>query len=318
MKRYGYLFDKIIDIENIKLAHKNASKGKSKYKEVKMVNSNLDFYCNEIKSMLESGRYKLNESDYKHEIINDKGKQRDLYKLKYYPHRIIQWAIINVVGDIFDRKLISQTYASIKDRGIHKAKRDVENIVFGNDRLYSLKLDVKKYYNNIDNKILYTMLENTFKDRLLLNLLREIVFSRGDKGQPIGSLLSQYLGNFYLNKLDHYCKEKLKLKYFRYCDDIVVLSENKSDLWKAFAEIRYILNNDLNLKIKENWQIFKVDDRSLDFVGYRFFSDKTIVRKSIYKKARVSFAKNLKSKSSYYGWFKHSNNKKFINKYEVM
>lgn len=162
------------------------------------------------------------------------------------------------------------------------------------------------------------MLENTFKDRLLLKLLREIVFSRGDNGQPIGSLLSQYLGNFYLNKLDHYCKEKLKLKYFRYCDDIVVLSESKNDLWKAFAEIQYILNNDLNLKIKENWQIFKVDDRSLDFVGYRFFSDKTIVRKSIYKKARVSFAKNLKSKSSYYGWFKHSNNKKFIDKYEVM
>ncbi|MGL4997852.1 MAG: RNA-directed DNA polymerase, partial [Cetobacterium sp.] len=152
----------------------------------------------------------------------------------------------------------------------------------------------------------------------LLNLFKIIIFSRGDVGQPIGSLLSQYLGNFYLNDLDHTCKESFKLKYFRYCDDIVIINENKNKLWEDFAFLNFYIFNNLKMKIKENWQIFKIDDRSLDFVGYRFFSDKTIVRKSIYKRAKKYFETNAKNKSSYYGWFKHSNNKTFLDKYEVI
>ncbi|MGL4998835.1 MAG: hypothetical protein ACRC5T_07710, partial [Cetobacterium sp.] len=120
--------------------------------------------------------------------------------------------IINILGEYFDKWNISQTYASIKKRGIHKAKRDVEKIVFGNPNLYCLKIDIKKYYDNINNEILFEKLKNKFKDKKLLNLFKIIIFSRGDVGQPIGSLLSQYLGNFYLNDLDHTCKESFKLK----------------------------------------------------------------------------------------------------------
>ena len=61
MKRFGYLFEKIVDIENIKLAHKNARRGKSKYREVKMVDADIERYALEIKQLLESGLYKTSE-----------------------------------------------------------------------------------------------------------------------------------------------------------------------------------------------------------------------------------------------------------------
>ena len=58
MKRYGNLFDKICDIENIKLAHKNARKKKTHYREVKEVDKDVDYYCNEIRNMLISKSFK--------------------------------------------------------------------------------------------------------------------------------------------------------------------------------------------------------------------------------------------------------------------
>ena len=73
MKRYGNLFDKIASMENIQLAHKNASKGKKHYDEVKMVNSDIEYYSQEISKMLHEGRFE--NSKYKVFTKLDKGKE---------------------------------------------------------------------------------------------------------------------------------------------------------------------------------------------------------------------------------------------------
>lgn len=83
MKRYGNIFINITDIDNILEAHRQARKDKSHYREVKMVDENPLFYAKQIKTMLEDETYSVGE--YKHEIINDKGKERELMKLPYYP-----------------------------------------------------------------------------------------------------------------------------------------------------------------------------------------------------------------------------------------
>ena len=112
MKRYGNLYDKLCDIENIKLAHKNARKKKTHYKEVKEVDKDVDYYCNEIRDMLISKSFK--NSPYEIFIKNDKGKRREIYKLPYYPDRIIHHAIVQVVEPIWKKTLITDTYQSIK------------------------------------------------------------------------------------------------------------------------------------------------------------------------------------------------------------
>ena len=142
MKRFGNLYSKICNIENIKLAHKNASKGKSNYKEVIMVNKAPDYYFNEIKLMLENKTF-IN-GEYKTEKKNDKGKIRDICKLPYFPDRIIHHAIMQILEPIWKKTLINDTYQSIKGRGIHKAKNKIERCIKTNHLPYCLKIDIKK------------------------------------------------------------------------------------------------------------------------------------------------------------------------------
>ena len=99
MKRYGNIYSKIYDMDNLKFAHKNARKDKLFYKEVKMVDSNEEYYLKQIQDMLINKTYKV--SKYEVSIINDKGKERELMKLPYFPDRIIQWAIMLQIEQIF-------------------------------------------------------------------------------------------------------------------------------------------------------------------------------------------------------------------------
>lgn len=323
MKRIGNIYEKICNRGNILHAHNKAKRGKWHYTEVKYVENNLDECVNNIQKMLEEKRYVLTADDYAFELINDKGKERELYKLPYYPHRIIQWSIVNVILHVFMKHYIGDTYASIKGRGVHKAMNKVKRALrhHKDDTQYCLKIDIKKFYPNINNNILMRKIERKFKDKDFLDLMRMIIFSRGEKGQPIGSLLSQYLGNFYLSSFDHYCKERLRLKYYyRYMDDIVILHSSKEYLHNLKRTFDRILDKHFDLKIKENWQVFPVDSRGIDYVGYRIFRDKIILRKRIYKNARYSFSRKRlhKAHASYYGWCKHASVKMFMKKHKVI
>lgn len=154
MKRFGNLFGDICAIDNIELAHKNASKGKLHYSEVKMVNSNPQKYLNEISQMLLTKSYK--NSPY--EVMTrktDNGKIREIFKLPYYPDRIIHHAIIQVVEPIWFKTLIRDTYSSIKGRGIHDGVERIKKALIDEENTqYCLKLDIKKFYPSIDNGIL--------------------------------------------------------------------------------------------------------------------------------------------------------------------
>ncbi len=127
MKRYGNLFEKIVDIDNIKLAHKNARKGKSGYKDVQVVNADIDRFCKNIQELLISKKF--NTAEYVMFTKNDKGKIREIYKLPYYPDRIIQHAIMQVVEPIWKKTLITDTYQSIKGRGVHKVLPKIKKAV---------------------------------------------------------------------------------------------------------------------------------------------------------------------------------------------
>lgn len=311
MKRKTNFFHEITALSNLKLAHKKASQGKSHYRTIKKILPTLDTHLHNIMQILEDETYTLNKSDYHLEIINDKGKERELYKLDYYPHRIIQWSIMNIISDTLIKNFTADTYASIKNKGIHNLGRKLKIALRNKEETtYCLKLDIEKFYPSIDNQILFDKLKRKFKDAKFLRLMRQLIFSLGEKGQPIGSLLSQYLANFYLSSFDHFCKETLQIKYyFRYMDDIVVLHHDKSYLHNLKTMFDSILDSDFKLKIKENWQVFKAENRGIDYVGYRFFHNTTILRKRIFKKAKKVIIKGTENKSfaSYYGWLQFTN-----------
>jgi len=325
MKRYNNLHQKIYDMENIKLAHKNAKKGKAHYSEVVMVETNPDKYFNEIHNMLKDKTFK--NSEYKMFIKMDKSKRREIFKLPYFPDRIIHHCIMNVLEPIWMKTLIADTYSSLKNRGIHKGVKRVKKALTDRENTkYCLKMDVKKFYPSIDHNILKQIIKRKIKDKNLLWLLDEIIDSAD--GVPIGNYLSQYFGNLYLSGLDHWLKEQKRCKYvFRYCDDICVLHADKTYLSNLRKEISEYLTTDLHLTLKENWQVFPVDVRGIDFLGYRFFHDYTLLRKSTairFKKRIKSIKKNhkiltpiniLSGIMSYWGWMKHAKCYRLQNKY---
>lgn len=308
MKRISGVYNSIISLENLSIADKLARKGKLNTYGVKQHIKNCENNLLKLHQDLKEGNFKT--SSYKKFKIYE-GKERTIAKLPYYPDRIVQWAIINKIGDVFIKTFTKDTYNCIKGRGIHKASENLRKALKDKQNTkYCLKLDIRKFYNNINHEILKQLLRKKFKDEKLLALLDGIIDSY-DEGLPLGSLLSQFLANFYLCYFDHHIKEQMRVRYYyRYCDDIVILSGDKEELHKIFAEIKIKLS-ELKLEIKSNHQIFPVDVRGIDFVGYVHRKDYTLLRKKI----KINYIKS-KNKQNWNGWLKHCNSVNLRRKYE--
>lgn len=318
MKRIGNLYSKIYDIDNLRLAHKNARRGKGWYHEVKMINNDPDKYLNKLQHSLINKTY--NTSDYITFMRTEGRKVREIFKLPYYPDRICQWAIIQVIEKHLINYVTADTYSAIPGRGVHKALRKICNAVnFDRDRtMYCLKLDVNKYYPSVNHSMLKKILRRIFKDKDLLWLLDEIIDStEGDTGIPIGNYMSQWFGNIYLAMFDHWIKEVMSIKYYyRYMDDIVILHSDKGFLHNLLREIQVYFDKELALKVKKNWQVFPTEIRGIDFLGYRIFPGYCLLRKSTLKNMKCKVNKINKtiaagnkmnhnqwcSLNSYLGW----------------
>ncbi len=313
VKRIGNIYHKIISIENLIEADKKAQKGKSKQYGVQLHNQNKEANILKLHEMLKDKTYTTSKYDI-FKVFEP--KERDVYRLPFYPDRITHHAIMNILEPIFVAAYTTDTYSCIKKKGIHAALYKVkESLKDIQGTTYCLKLDVTKFYPNVDHEILKQLLQRKFKDQDLLWLLNEIIDSAD--GLPIGNYLSQYLANFYLTYFDHWIKEDKQVKYyFRYADDIVVLHHSKEYLHKLLAEISHYLRFNLKLQVKPNYQIFPVAARGIDFVGYIIYHTHVLLRKRI----KQNFARMLKknpnkaSIDSYTGWLKHCDSHNLIKK----
>lgn len=323
MKRYGHLYPQVYDLDNIRAAHRNARQGKGHYPEVRRVEKAPEVYFTRIQEMLKKRTYQT--SGYTHFETLCSGKQRHISKLPYFPDRIVHHAIMLVVEPIWARTLIADTYACIKGRGIHRGARRIKDALKQDPSgtRFCLKCDVKQFYPSVDHAILKRVLRRKIKDADLLWLLGEIIDSA--PGLPIGNYLSQHFGNLYLSGLDHWLKEEARCRYYyRYCDDLVVLHGNKAFLHDLRGRIQAVLQDELALELKGNWQVFPVAVRGVDFLGYRFFPGYTLARKGIAKrfKRKVGRIRRrgrsmepcqvVNSLMSYHGWFVHANCRRLL------
>ena len=325
MKRLSNLFDKICTIENIEEADRKARKNKGIRYGILKHDLHPEKDNAELLESLLNGTYKT--SEYSTFKIYEP-KERLIYRLPYYPDRIVHHAIMNIMEPIWKSIFIKQTYSSIKNRGIHACAKDVRFALdnFPKETKYCLKLDIHKFYPSIDHEILKKIIRIKIKDNRLLKLLDDIIDSA--PGVPIGNYLSQFFANLYLAYFDHWVKETLRCKfYFRYADDIVIMGNDKELLNLTLLNINYYLTTKLKLELKPNYQIFPVDSRGIDFIGYRFYHTHTLLRKSIkvkinrlldrYERGYIELSKLKIIMQSYFGWLKYCNSKHFLQKIEV-
>lgn len=313
------LFNSICSMDNLYRAYQNAKSGKGWYKEVKQIEKRPFYYLAGLQYMLKNHLFKT--SEYEIFILNEGKKKRDVYKLPFFPDRIAQWAILQVIEPFLVANMTADTYSAIPGKGIqpivndlrgyYKTKRVdgkkksvwVPSILLTDEEntRYCYKIDLHHYYQSINHEVLKQKFRKVFKDPELLWLLDEIADSINtateedlielslsgeievdpNTGIPIGNYMSQYSGNFYLSSFDHWVKEELHIKhYYRYMDDVVIFASSKEELHEIHRKVTAYTRDYLHLNIKGNYQIFPTKVRGVDFVGYRFFGEYTLLRKS--------------------------------------
>ena len=313
------LFNSICSMDNLYRAYQNAKSGKGWYKEVKQIEKRPFYYLAGLQYMLKNHLFKT--SEYEIFILNEGKKKRDVYKLPFFPDRIAQWAILQVIEPFLVANMTADTYSAIPGKGIqpivndlrgyYKTKRVdgkkksvwVPSILLSDEEntRFCYKIDLHHYYQSINHEVLKQKFRKVFKDPELLWLLDEIADSINtateedlielslsgeievdpNTGIPIGNYMSQYSGNFYLSSFDHWVKEELHVKhYYRYMDDVVIFASSKEELHEIHRKVTAYTRDYLHLNIKGNYQIFPTKVRGVDFVGYRFFGEYTLLRKS--------------------------------------
>ena len=282
MKRYGHLWEKVCELDNLWVAYQNARRGKAGYRQIREFDPVAEARIPELRELLLSGQYRT--SEYKVFQLVERGKLRTIHALPFYPDRIVHHAITQVCAPFWERSLIRNTFAALPGRGIHDGVKRITRTVLGSSGLYVLKVDVKQFYPSVDHEVMKSTIRRQIKDMTLLSVLDEIIDS--GPGLPIGNYLSQYFGNLILSPVDHYVTARLGFGlYYRYCDDLVVFNKDKKALHWLRARIAEQISA-LRLTMKENWQVFPLADRGLDFIGYRFWPTHVLVRKKTIKRLR--------------------------------
>lgn len=304
MKSYKNLYDKLISEDNIKLAIHNASLGKHERPIVRKIYENQDKYIPLFIKMCDDYH---NHTHTPKEIYDGITRKKRTILVPSHYEQIIHHMIVNVLKPIFMKPMYEHSYGSIPGRGSHMAKNKIERWIKSDikNTKYCLKMDIRKYFDSIPHHILKAKLRRIISDYKFLEILFTIIDVQ-EIGIPLGFYTSQWLANFYLTSLDHYIKEQLNVKYYvRYMDDMVIFGGNKRELHSIRDKIEEYLNDVLGLQMKDNWQVFKIEykdsngqlhGRPLDFMGFKFYRNRTVLRRNIMLRASRK-ARKLSKKS---------------------
>ncbi len=280
-KRLGNVFDAICDMDNLSLAFKKVRRGKSHRPDMVEFQENLKWNLLGIREDLLSGNFALGRY---HVFKVYDPKERTIHAAPVR-ERVIHHAIINLCGPWLERPLIDNTFACRTGKGQWAAIAKAQEL----SRKYSwcLKLDIKSYFDSIDQKILFSMLLGKFKDPRLLDLFYELLSTYYStvpgKGLPIGNLTSQFFANFYLAPFDRLASSRDHHGYVRYMDDMLIFGEHQ-ELKEFLALAREFLHDELQLTIKRGGSLQPIA-RGIDFLGCRVYPHHLLLN----RRSRIRF-----------------------------
>lgn len=207
-------YDKKLTYENLMKAHLESRRGKGLRTEIILFNLKQEEYIMWLYERLKTGTYRHNGYT---EFFVTEPKLRRIEKSKYIDRIVHRWYVDNFMKEYFVKSFISTSYACIENKGMHKACLDVQNAMKHCKRVwnnyYIIKMDVAKYFQNIDKRILYNILQRKIKDKKLQWLTKEILYSNGtSRGLPIRQLYKPMFCQYIFKRNGSICKTQFKTK----------------------------------------------------------------------------------------------------------
>ena len=295
MKRKNNLYQEICKIENIISTFNEVCRNTNNKKKVQNYKQYKSIYISRIYNVLNNKTYKVG----KYNVFTIyEPKERRIVSLnlqdKVINHLVARYILYPVVMPC----LIEQNVASRKNKGTRKgleyAKIYDTKCKIKYKNYYILKFDISKFFASIDQEILKEKIKKKIKDKDALDIVFKIIDSE-EQGLGIGSMTSQCLAIFYLNDLDHFIKEKLKIKYYiRYQDDGLIFHESKEYIKFCFKEIKEFLDKE-HLKLNNKSRIYR-NTNNFIFLGrnlkgkyakYRNIKRKIKYRKKLYEIEKI-------------------------------
>ena len=210
-------------------------------------------------------------------------KQRHIHKA-VVRDRVLHHAIFSILNPIFELTFIPRSFSCRIGEGTHRGIDVLEKMLIKTSENYTkpcfaLKCDIRKFFDSVNHSILLNIIKKRVKDNKAIWLLNEIIESYSvavspreretnvpRKGLPIGNLTSQLFANIYLNELDQFIKQRMKIKdYVRYTDDFVIVAEKSLDLKEIINPIQLFLKNELKLEIHPQKISIKRFHQGVDF-----------------------------------------------------
>lgn len=266
MKRKNNLYQEICKFENIVNAFNEVCRNTKNKRKVAKCREYKCIYISRIQKILESKTYKV--GPYNVFTIYDPKKRRIVSQSiedKIINHLISRFILYPaLMSCLIDSNVASRKYMGTK-KGLELSKKfhRICKVKYGT--YYILKCDISKFFSSINHDILKKKLKTKIKDKDALNIVFSVIDSDND-GLSIGNMTSQVLAIFYLNDLDHFIKETLKIKYYvRYQDDFLLFHHSKEYLKYCLNQIKVFLEKE-NLCLNNKTRIFKNTDNFI-FLG---------------------------------------------------
>lgn len=291
------------------LAWQEFKRGKTKKLEVQKFQFNLEDNLFSLNERLENKIYV--HGPYQPFYVYDP-KLRHIHKAGI-EDRVVHQAVFRILYHYFDPRFIFHSYSCRLKKGAHLAVKNLEKFAGSaslnyQQSVYALKCDIRKFFANIDQQILLSLIKKKVNDADTLWLIETILFSfaeQPNKGLPLGNVTSQLFSNIYLNKLDQFIKHSLKQKfYLRYCDDFIILHQDREYLENLIEPVNNFLKNELKLILHPNKIIIRKLRQGIDFLGYVTLPYHRVIRtKTKRRMLRLVDENNLQS---YLGICRHA------------
>ncbi len=285
MRRVSRLFERIVELENLRLATWKALRGKRDKLDARDFVAALEENLSLMQAGLRTEDLPLGIS---HQFTIHDPKER-VITAPCFQERVLHHAIMNLCEPEFERRLCHDIYACRTGKGRIAALERAQT--FAGRHGWFLKLDMRKYFDSIWHDRLLASLSRVFKDRALLLLLQRIIQTHSSapgRGLPIGALTSQHFANFYLAPFDRFAVEHLRAKYVRYMDDCVLWGEDRNKLARWRTECVQFLADQLGLEPKTEPYVNRTT-HGMDFLGCRVFPKHIILN----RRSRVRYGRKL-------------------------